>query len=788
MIVGLLCSSGLGANHAQAQTVSRLSRASISIPAGSLSDALIALATQTGASIGLPERLPGLRVPALRGTMDLAEAFRRILKNTDFEARQTGPQAWRIVSKPHKATEPRTPQPPRLQSTPRPAAAPDVPSPDIVVTASKTGDSLRSLPLSAHIVGSSALLRFGAVPTTGAIAQIEDGLVLSNLGPGRNKAYLRGISDSPFNGVSQSTVTIEIDDARVTFNAPDPELRLVDIDRVELLEGPQGPMHGTGALGGVYRILPRVARADATQAVVSLGVDGVTHGGIGQSGSAMLNLPLARDALALRVVAYGANEAGWIERDGANGHDSNSSVMSGARANLRWLPAVDWSVDLSGALQMLHVRDSQYVDAGSNLFERTGSLAEPHDNDFINARLAVNGKLGEADLLSTTSWTSHEVTSALDASSAAGVFGQSGSVLFEDSRQYEVRSQEVRLSGGHKVRWIGGLSYLRATTTLDAVVTALAGGGVVQVGGLRQKNAELAAFGQISFPLLSRVRMDAGARMFRTVTEDDIAGPGRATSRSTRRLNVSPSASLGWTINDRAFAYARFASAFRPAGLSPFAPVGQEGFESDELQSAEIGGRLTSRDARLKLNANGYFANWSHVQSDYLLPNGLVATRNSGTGVIYGVATDVQWNNGPFRLGAGLSVQHAKLEKPDPNLPLPNDLSLPVVPAVKGHLNAGLAGDLGRGAYNLGGSLSFIGATRLSLDPALNRRIGARTSLDLDASYSVDNWSFAVRLENALNTKADTFGYGNPFSIQSVRQITPQKPRAIGLTVTRAWN
>ena len=781
--MALLCSSGLVASTVEARPGTRPVGVAISIPAGPLNDALIALAAQTGASIGLPGRVPALQVPALRRTMGVDAALRRILKDTGLEARQTGPLAWKIVTAERKSSVPRA-LPPQRQT---PAPVLDVPVPDIVVTASKTGDSLRSVPLSAHIIASSALLRFGAVPTTGAIAQLEDGLVLSNLGPGRNKAYLRGISDSPFNGVSQSTVAIEIDDARVTFNAPDPELRLVDIDRVELLEGPQGPMHGTGALGGVYRILPRVARTDETQGALSLGVEGVAHGGLGQSGSAMLNLPLSSDTLALRVVAYGAREPGWIEREGVDGHDSNSSLVSGVRANLHWLSGPDWSVDLSGILQMLHVRDSQYVDAGSALFERTGALAEPHDNDFRNARLAVRGKVGEADLLSTTSWTSHEVASALDASAAAGLFGQTGNVLFEDSRQYDVRSQEVRLSGGTKVRWLGGMSYLRATTVLDAAITA-SDGGEVQVGALRQKNSEQAVFGQVSFPVLHEVRIDAGGRLFRTVTEDEVFGPGGGAIRSTRRLNFSPSASLGWTINDRAFAYARVASAFRPAGLSPFAPVGQEEFESDELQSAEIGGRFASSDNRLKLNATGYVANWSHIQSDYLLPNGLVATRNSGTGFIYGLETDMSWTNGRLRLGSGVNVQHSKLEKPEPGLPIPSDLSLPIVPSVKAHLNAGLVGDLGRGTYNLGGNLSFIGASRLSLDPALNRRIGARTSLDLNASYAVDDWSFALRLDNVLNARADTFGFGNPFSSQSVRQITPQKPRSFGLTVTRVWN
>ena len=778
----LLCSSGLGADRAFARPAASPGRPLISIAPGPLNDALISLAMQTGVSIGMPGTMPAKRVPALSGSMSVEAALQRLLRGTGLTAQQTGPRAWRVVVS--ATTKPRPPRlaPPR--KTPPPVSH-DAPEPDIVVTATKTGESIHSLPLSAHVVQSADLERFGAVPATGSVSEIEDGLVLSNLGPGRNKAFLRGISDSPFNGVSQSTVAVEIEDARVTFNAPDPELRLVDIDRVELLEGPQGPMHGTGALGGVYRIVPQVARTDEMTASLSLGVDAVSHGGIGESASAIVNLPLVRDTLALRVVAYGAREPGWIEREGLDGHDGNTSRIVGGRGNLHWALAPDWTVDLSGVVQMLHVDDSQYINAGSDLFERPGALAEPHDNDFMNGRLVVHGDVGWARLTSTTSWTLHEVDSVLDASAAASVFGETGQLLFEDSRRYGLRSHEVRLSGGGRTRWLAGLSWLRATTHLDAKVVP-AGGTGIAVGALRQSNTELAAFGQLSLPVWDQVRFDLGGRLFQASAANEALGATAAT-RSTRRTNFSPSASIGWTMNDRNFVYLRFASAYRPAGLSPFAPLGQEEFEADELQSAELGGRFRSMDGRLRVNSTAYVASWSHIQSDYLLANGLVATRNSGTGLIFGLETDIDWTNGWLHLLSGLDAQHAKLEKPQPGLPIPSDLSLPIVPSVKMHLGAEVTRQIAEGEFRFGTRLTFLGSARLSLEPTLNRRIDDRTKVDIDASYQRDDWSISLRIDNVLNSRADTFGYGNPFSIESSRQITPQKPRSARLTISKQW-
>lgn len=176
-----------------------------------------------------------------------------------------------------------------------------------------------------------------------------------------------------------------------------------------------------------------------------------------------------------------------------------------------------------------------------------------------------------------------------------------------------------------------------------------------------------------------------------------------------------------------------------------------------------------------------------HRKSDYLLANGLVATRNSGTGLIFGLETDIDWTNGWFRLLSGLDVQHARLEKPQPGLPIPSDLSLPIVPSIKMHLGAEATRQIGEGEFRFGTRLTFLGAARLSLEPALNRRIDDRTKVDIDARYQRDDWSISLRIDNVLNSRADTFGYGNPFTIASSRQITPQRPRSASLTISKQW-
>lgn len=719
--------------------------------------------------------------------MRVEDALRRLLAGTQLRAAQTGPMAWRIVAGPGRHASPkpsRRTKPPAQTTLPPPPD--ELPLQEIIVTATKLSSPVQTTPLSVIMLSGTDLISLAALPGTQAVAALSDGMVLTNLGPGRNRSFIRGVADSPFNGATQSTVAVELDDARVTFNAPDPDLTLVDVERVELLEGPQGPLHGTGALGGVYRIVPKAPVLDQIAGELVVGAELSGGSGPGWNGNAMLNLPLVDGRLALRAVAYAARNAGWIDRSGPFGRNSNSSRVLGGRADIRWVPLEGWTADLAGAVQLLDVDDSQYATSLTRPYQRAGTIAEPHDNDFLNGRLTVRGQLGTADLVSVTSLTSHEVASVLDATASGAFFGLNGPLRFEDDRIYRLFNQEIRLSGGTEFRWLVGASYLSANTTLLAELQP-AVGAAVSVGELNQTNSEAAIFANFSAPITSAVRAEAGLRLFRALSNDERTENSGTAARKTRRTGVSPSLSVSWTPDELHFLYLRYSSAFRPAGLSPFAPTADAEFESDELKSWELGDRWRSRDGHWTANATGYLANWDHIQSDYLLPNGLVATRNSGTGQIYGAEVRLGWNDTIWQLSGGFDLQHARLEVPEPGLALPPDSALPIVPKYKAHVMAHRTLDLGTGILQLGARANWIGPTRLSLDPLLNRRIGARMAVDVDCSYASDDWTISAGIANLLGSDADTFSFGNSFSIGSMDQRTPMQPRTFRIGIRKNW-
>jgi outer membrane receptor protein involved in Fe transport len=511
----LLAEAGGHASAAQA----REPVYSFDIPTGPLSAGLARFSEITGISVGLPGDMPRVSTHRVSGTMSPEAALRQLLEGTGLVAHRLG-GVYRI-----EKMAARSPSLPAAMPPPSPPAALSLPN--LIVTAQKRYQLLATIPLSLSVIQQDSLATRSRTATSRDISLGTEGLAMTNLGPGRNRQFIRGIADSPFNGQSQSTVAVQVDDARVTFDAPDPDLRLIDIDRVEILKGPQGPLYGSGALGGIYHIVTRRPQLDETSLSFRLSTEGVQHGGWGSGAEAVVNVPIVEDRLALRGVAYRFANAGWIDNAGGR-QDSNSADTLGARIALRWQPVEDWTVDAGASVQNINVHDSQYVDPAAKTLTRTSRLREPTDNDFKMAHATVEGNLGGLQFMSATSYVDNGFDYALDASDAAADFGLSGLARFTDSRSYTLFNQELRLSSEGEGRWIVGASFLRGTTNGLSSITGQS--GVAQpVATLDRKATELAIFGEA--PLAGKDRHDPrGAALERNFRGRDL-GEGR-TARS----------------------------------------------------------------------------------------------------------------------------------------------------------------------------------------------------------------------------------------------------------------
>src|SRR5213076_1924602 len=183
-----------------------------------------------------------------------------------------------------------------------------------------------------------------------------------------------------FTGRTQSTVGLYLDDVPITYNAPDPDLRLADIERVEVLRGPQGTLYGSGSIGGIVRIA--TAKPDPSGFAAAAGAEAMIneHNDRSFGGEAMLNLPLAHGRAAVRAVAYLDELAGYLDNPVLRGEDTNRGRRSGVRlAAVTALPG-GWQAQAGLTRQAIETDDSQYV-TGDRL-SRDTRIREPHDNDF----------------------------------------------------------------------------------------------------------------------------------------------------------------------------------------------------------------------------------------------------------------------------------------------------------------------------------------------------------------------------------------------------------------------
>ncbi|MCA3254074.1 MAG: TonB-dependent receptor, partial [Alphaproteobacteria bacterium] len=314
------------------------------IPAGSLDRALAAFALQAGVSIGGAD-LPARTSRGVRGTMTPQAALERLLRGTGLSAGFVDAKTVRIARL--------APPPQPLRPAALPAAAPPE---EIMVTATRRSGPASAVPISAAALSASDLFQLGAATSEAALRAVA-GVVTTNLGSGRDKIFVRGLSDGAFTGRTETTVSVYLDDARATYSAPDPDLRLVDVERVEVLRGPQSPLYGAGSLGGIYRVVTRAPEAEGWAVAGGATLALTRNGARSWRGEGMLNAPLARDRAALRLVAYRSRDGGYID-DPGRGTNLNATNVVGARAALRW-QTEGWTVDLAGALQDIEAKDSQ---------------------------------------------------------------------------------------------------------------------------------------------------------------------------------------------------------------------------------------------------------------------------------------------------------------------------------------------------------------------------------------------------------------------------------------------
>ncbi|HJQ16561.1 MAG TPA: TonB-dependent receptor [Allosphingosinicella sp.] len=747
--------------------------------------ALQSFGEQAGITIGASDpQLSQIRSRPVRGQLTLRQALRRLLAGTGYTYRFAGPSAVRI-----ERAAPAAPR--RAAASPKPAPVAD--QPDIVVTASKQNVPLVRFAGSAHVlpIPRSDAGRFGARGSEMILAKLPM-VASTNLGPGRNKLYIRGIADSSFNGPSQSVAGEYLGDLRLTFNAPDPDLRLYDIASVEVIEGPQGTLYGSGALGGILRLVPNPVDLTSMAANGSVGAAAVRHGDSDRDAAAMINLPLASGRLGLRAVAYGSIEGGYIDDLERQRNNVNRTATSGARGLLAWEPALDWHIELGGVAQYISGRDGQYAIRGLPPLSRRSAIAQPFDNDYANAYLSIRKRWDNIELLSVNALVRHSIDSLFD---ATGLAGTQGPQAFAENVDITLLSSETRLSrrDAKGNGWLLGTSLLYSINDLSRTLGPA--GTHMPIQGVRNAASEAAIFGQYGFALTDAVSATIGGRL----TYSIAAGRGRASGEDARHepkrtdYRVLPTFAVAWQPFTRFLVYSRYQEGFRAGGLAVSASESgttAQRFRSDTLASLEFGARYGHgpRDP-LSFDAALSYARWNSMQADLIDSRGLPYTTNVGDGRIFGFEAAMSWQPAAgVRFELSTFVNDSALAKPAPAFAAANERDLPNI--AKAGARAGVHIDIPiaeRTRLSLDGSARYVGRSQLAVGAPIDVPQGKYASGDFGIRLGMGRVGLSLDVANVTDSRGNRFSYGNPFIVAERRETTPLQPRTVRIGLDAAF-
>jgi iron complex outermembrane recepter protein len=780
------------------------SQAPLNIPSGRLDVAILRLGAQAGISIALSDpSLGSIRVHGVRGSMDAASALRIMLKNTGIGFAMIDARTFR-VSKLPPPRKPATVQPRKVIPAPSLPAPPPrrvnvvtndppPPSPEIIVTGSKRETSLADFPGSVSIL--SLDVRLGGFPGqhgTGEIVNRLPDLSSTSLGPGRNKLFIRGVADSSFNGPTQATVGQYFGDARISYNAPDPDLSLYDIKSVEVLEGPQGTLYGAGSLGGIIRLIPNAPDLNDNAATIALGGAVTAQGVPSYDASAMLNLSILNDRIALRVVGYRLQDGGYIDDTKRGLRDINRTVTNGGRAMLRINPGDNWTIDLNTIRQDIYSRDGQYSERGQPELARASNLAQPFDNDYRLGELAIRKKWDTLSLVSSTVGVSHLLGTNFDATPK----GSSTPILFSQQNDIVMFSHETRLARKQKngKGWLLGLSALYDDETLTRTLGPPTAEKLLT--GVENQFLDLAVFGEWTFGIAPRLDVSIGGRLAYDIVASqllELAGTDEFSVKETATPFL-PHIALSWKPSDNLLIFARYHEGFRAGGLSIASTGSREAvqeFASDTIDTYELGLRYgdQARD-RFSVTVTVSRSRWENIQADLVDSLGFPYSANVGNGSIFGVSASAQWRPAlGFNLQAsafvnngGLVTQFVPAFSVSPEIDFPNIADFGGRLAVS--YNTNITADMG---LSINASARYVGKSTLGVGTMLDIPQGKYMDTAFDMRVAYKNYGFVLGVTNLFNERGNRFSFGNPFRVTDRLQETPLRPRTIRIGLDAAF-
>ena len=684
---------------------------------------------------------------------------------------------------------------------------------EVTVTANKRAQDLQDVAMGLSALTGDDLNRIGAVGAQDYLAQIP-GVNYNALGRGRSPIIIRGISTgSTTISDQQSTTAIYIDELPSlsrwgAWTNTDPNT--FDIERVELLRGPQGTLFGSGALGGALRVITNKPDASEFQSSIDIGQSFTQGGDDSNSVNAMLNIPLIDDELALRVVAFTRNDGGYIDNTRSGEKNINSGETVGGRIMLSYKPNDDLSLRLTATHQ------ADIVDDGSRTFglaedggayHYNGSSKEQSDVSIDIFNLSVDYDFGSVLLTSATTYSERDSLISRDSGAFSNARFGTGlddedldNIITDDVKSF---AQEVRLSsqGQDNFQWTIGAFFFEQDIDTNQNWTSPALDESIVTGVYLPHVTEKAIFGEVTYEISDQLSLTAGGRWFDNVFEFEtpvfegllIGGSFPTPLQEETSSSFTPKVSISYHATDDIHLYATASEGFR-VGQVNFGSTPSNGvpptFGPDSLWNYEAGVKSILLDGQLKLNVAAFYIDWSEIQlrRSSILSNGdvVVGTENAGDAVSKGIEVEATYiASDALNLGTSFTYNKATLESVRDGVAFLPGSSLPGTPEFS------MANYLQYTAEDLPNELSgylrlshrFVGEMVSNINNADNLYSDSYNKFDLRTGLYFKNYEVALYVDNVLNNDAATSVYDSSSTNWKTFIAYRLMPRTFGLNV-----
>ena len=495
---------------------------------------------------------------------------------------------------------------------------------EVVVTARKRDESLQDVPFSIQALTADLIEKRGARSLEDIAANVA-GFTIQNTGPGQSMVAIRGISagqiirDQP--GVKEQ-VGIYLDESAISLSLFTPDLDFADMQRVEVLRGPQGTLYGSGSTSGTVRYITNKAEIGSDEGNIQIGLNSVTDGGTGGDLRLVKNFPLS-DKAAARLVAYTTQYGGFIDSvtpDGNVREDVNDGSRSGFRLGFTFQPndtltirprVIYQDMDIDGANR----QDSYNLNLNQFTTTRPARVIggreqvtfadEPFTDEFLFADLVIEKDFGATTLTSVTSYTDRDIAFIRDSSALNGsVYADLGSpglidtyAPLLDATEVEMLTQELRLASNdnEKVNWVAGLYYsdiqrdYGQTLEVSNGAAVTRGLGITDILGtfpaIPNENVlfyseipydleQSAVFGEVDFQVNDKLTLTVGGRYYdyeedRVLTFDALyADQALGVPGNAEADGFSPRVVLAYDVDDDTQVNFQAAEGFRLGGVN----------------------------------------------------------------------------------------------------------------------------------------------------------------------------------------------------------------------------